>query len=618
MVTTLQPPYSQEFVNRQPTPIRQRTQKRREPPDAQWLQDEATLLKDFWRPQKDRMKEDQSLYELFREEPEEGESRIVRNDPRVLINKVARMLAGAEWRAIFDPDIDPVPSWLGTVSDRDDAATIKEKFVAWVWERADECWREGLNPGLKATLFKQALVRGMMALRVKPAAVEEDSAEQDIYEITPIDPVNLYPRLKGRGVSYYLHIYKTEWSDVQEEWELEDDSKKATDEVEVTTYYDDYYWAVMVDGVYVKEPEEHGLGFNPIVSGVAEGGEFRSDDTNSQQQWVRFVGVGLLEDIRQAILDRNRTATQRDEMINRIINPPAVTWSKDGKPILIDLRNGSLNNLNVEDREDVKLLTPGAASPDIAKMEADEDAQISNGSVPRVLFGDSGNNPMSGYATALTSKNARDILEPWMDLWKGMVKGVNVRLFKMVTNPNIGIPDTITVSGTSGKFGRFRERINAGQMGQDFSHTIEFGDVLPTDLPAILTIAIQAIRDGILTRRTVHEKLLNTLVTDSKAEFVGLMREKAAMGAAEQLGQLGLAALKITMGEQGMIDAFGEANEAPPPVTPESGAPTTGVPSNVLPQAEMGTPPTQIGPGSPEEMGLEQQQAAALVPPVGI
>lgn len=602
MVTTLRP-------TRRPPPAKP---VKREPPTEAWLEEEATKLKDFWQPQKDRMKEDQELYELVREEPEEGESEVVFNDPRVQINKVARMLASAEWRAVFDPDIDPMPNYWGQVSERDDSATLKEKFVSWAWTEGDKAWREGLNAGLKTTLLKQALVRGMMAIRVKPAATSEDAEEEEFpFELTPIDAINLFPRLRGASVGHYVHQYETQWGDVAEEWGLEDDNKDPNDAVKVLAYYDEWYWALMIDGTFVKEPEEHGLGFCPIVVAVAEGGEFRGDDQTQESDWVRFVGTGLLEDVRQAVKDRNRAATQRDEMISRTINPAYVTWTKDGKPILVDLRNGAANPMNIDDKEDVRLLNPGAASVDLAKHEQDLDSRIQRGTVPWLLFGE-GDSPLSGYAISLTSKNARDILEPWIECYSGLVERVNVRLLRMVANPELGIASDLTVAGSSGKLGRFRERIAASQLGQDFSHTIEFGDVLPSDLPAILGMALQAIQAKLLSRRTILEKLLNSVTSDSKGELVNIMREEAALSAGQQMAQLGIKALQVMLGEGGMTDAFGEATEAPQPQLSEG--PTGGLSPEVLPQAEMGIPPQQIAPGSPEEMAIQQQQAAGIPP----
>ena len=584
---------------------RQAKSKKVAPPDINWLTDEATKLEQFWGPQKDRMEEDQELYELFREEPLEGESNVVKNTPRAQANKVKRMLAGAEWHPVFDPAARQPKKKEQPQREEDLQATMKEQFLLWCWDQADQEWRNGLTTGLKETLVAHAIIRGMVAVRVKPAAdVDDNDLSSFPFEITAFDPLHVYPRLVGRKIKHILHVYETEWDEIALEWGIEDASKQSDDTVQVVEFYSDTYWAVAVDGAYVLEPTEHGLGFNPVICHVGEGGEIRAGRKDSGNEWTKFLGTGLLEDNRQTYKDRNRVATLRDEMITRTVNPAALVWTADGVPKVIDLRSGALNNMDRNTDEKVQLLNPGAASPDLAKAEGDFDTDIQLGGVPNVLWGSS-ESAMAGYAISLQQKGAKDILTPWLNCLKGVIKQIDICLLKMATNTDVGIRSMFGVRSTSSKLGAFKAQINADEFGEDFNHDVEFGDILPSDMAGLINMGIAATNaeNPLFSAGTWLEKFGQMITNDPEGEFIRIMKERASLAATGQLvAQLGVQSLMERLGEEGMQTVFGNARKAPV---------STGLAPSTLPPAEAtGEAPPEPGAEQVPEMNPAMMQQA--------
>jgi hypothetical protein len=367
------------------------------PTDVQELQQLATTARGSFAQRDQRMRLVQRWYEQKMGAQDRG-IQVTLSTPTTLIRKAAAMIAS---RA-------PRINVAARRQEQDTLAQQIEDFLAW-WRRTAEIrYGRGVRNPLVYDEAFWILLRGWVVGRL----LLDPTDEQFPFAYELLDPLQVYPMLAGDRVLYVVHAYQPTVATVLAEWpDLETmlGDRRETDTVRYLAVYTDLEFAVVVEDQVVKPPTEHQYGFNPILIGLAAGAAYRDSETG--QDWDRYMGSGLLDPVLQAIDDRQRLLLMYWERVAREGDPPVIINSENGELVDIDLQARGRTVLGLQDR--VQVLQYGASAASVGPLLELLQMEQDRGTLGPGAFVDGAKYP-SGFAETIAAGSARDALWPFV------------------------------------------------------------------------------------------------------------------------------------------------------------------------------------------------------------
>lgn len=344
----------------------------------------------------------------------------VTNDPKVIVRKTAAMIAN------HPPAID--------VPFRNDnnrlPAQRAEEFLRYYREQEALKFGEGPN-GERSYTEALKLVRDGMLVDI--TVFDDSDPDFPFYSCLP-DVTRVFPIYAGDVRMRTTYVYDTTVAEIRmmmdqygdildrvtEKWlNAKDDQLVKVCKVFTGNAKQGYEMGVMADDVILFLSE---IGFDPVTityvigdTDTAPDESLEPGETNRPlMSGVRpneSVGLGILDQIEEAIKSKNRDISMLTEMLAREANPPKVLFTNDeGKADQIDLDAGSSMVFWAEDKFQLVNTTP-----DFNKFEAKlklSQQQIERGTYGGGLYGEAQGN--SGQQDYLLMGNVRDNIAPYV------------------------------------------------------------------------------------------------------------------------------------------------------------------------------------------------------------
>lgn len=383
----------------------------------------------FWEPRNSRFQKDQETFQL-RKPGDLGQRNdadiILLNDPRVLVLKLARLLAR-------HPAIIEVPPAPGV---RDTTLAQRQENFLYQWDQAqNQRWMMGLNNPYRFDQAFSAVLRGWITERTLLVPDGADRMQDDpsaLWDHQVIDPALVFPSQNRNEICRVTHQSRTTCGEVRydplfggkiPDWleDCEDDR-----EINVTAVYwrdaNKTWWHAVLgcsgavgmswsqaEAEWLKKPVE--LGYNPWTILLCNGVSYRQTPWD-WDQYISEIGTGALHEVSDTYTYLNRLATKFNELVSLEANPPAALYTQNGEIKEVDLRPGGRNYLTAQgDKVDLLRTGPRADSYqilwDILQKRADR------AGLPGAFFAEYGGE--GGFSASVLMAAGKDILFPYTE-----------------------------------------------------------------------------------------------------------------------------------------------------------------------------------------------------------
>jgi len=344
----------------------------------------------------------------------------VSNDPKVIVRKTAAMISN------HPPAID--------VPFRNDAnrpaAQRAEEFLRFFREQEALKYGEGPNGDRSYTEALKLVRDGML---VDITVFDDTDPDFPFYSTLP-DVTRVFPIYAGDTRIRTTYVYDTNVAElrmmmdqygdvldrVSDKWlNAKDDQLVRVCKVFTGNKKQGFEMGVSADDTLLTLTE---IGFDPVTITYVIGDTDTAPEeslepgetarpTLSGVRANESVGLGILDQIEEAIKSKNRDMSMLTEMLAREANPPKVLFTNDeGKADQIDLDAGSSMVFWAEDKFQLVNTTP-----DFNKFEAKlrlSQQQIERGTYGGGLYGEAQGN--SGQQDYLLMGNVRDNIAPYV------------------------------------------------------------------------------------------------------------------------------------------------------------------------------------------------------------
>jgi len=398
------------FGDDEPAAMPKRKKPKRKKPSEADLRSKADRIVSYWAERDSRMDEEEELYCLDRTRYQEGEGElVVLNTPQVVVDKAAALIGKQK------PSLDVIPPR----NDLREEAQQVEDFLRYMLGRWNKEWtRMSVHGPLLHDIAFFLVQRGWLTVRVSYNSSDDESATGPMsnpVKFIPYDPRHVYPDL---GLRYVVHrcIYTvgellTEWPEAEK---LLEDGYDTTTEVEVTSYYDDWWHFVYCDFGTIKAPTAHEYGKLPWIIRIRGGSPIRATFNNTST-WTRNVGPSMLAGMKDSYLQLNKVMSQFASQVAAASDPPILYYydpAHPEEPKPIKTTPGSVSYL-MYNRERAEPLALSPRPSDAQPLLEALNMGIELSTLPRGIWG-AGAAP-SGFAQTLMNEAAEDVLWTYIE-----------------------------------------------------------------------------------------------------------------------------------------------------------------------------------------------------------
>ncbi|GEM_PF-5011524 len=499
------------------------------PPTIDYIMTLARDEEDYWRPQKERMALDDTLYQLedstqmvhADEGTEEEAEYAALNDLRTIADKFMNRIGRSEMQL-------QVPK--RTEGEDADAQAI-EDYLRWCWRKfaQDHLLRGGKMP-LGRQEAGDACVRGWLCYRVWYDP--EDTEFPFMLDL--MDGQFVYPRFNRKGLKHVLYIRDTTVDRLLEDFpefepevrSLYADANGYVDPKHMASYvayYDRDYHAVVVDNRWVKQPTPHGMGQVPWVCIPNQGGlhEGRYGEGTSNN-WTKYYGDSIYAPLRDPYAMMIRLYSALMTQVAKDADPPVVikTSAKMDRED-VDFGVGGTTILRDENGE-VKVVEVAQRPYILEPLVSGVKASMAKGSIPDIEWGHD-MTAQSGYARTVLSSAADDVFSPpvtAIEIGRGAVSKL---ILEIIAKNQMTVPMVVTKRGMR-------------MAGQQFSYEsvlkngtyveTRFSQLTPQDMVAMSTLILNLVKGGIISAETARSDKFLALENPT-LEVERLLREKA-------------------------------------------------------------------------------------------
>jgi hypothetical protein len=449
---------------------------------------------DRWQERNTTFQNHQDMYQLNKPPdltPRIAADLLILNDPRVMLKKVARIIA--RHAAMIEVEANPGTDGV--------AAQIIENWFYMLEQALNERWMLGLHNPFRFDQAFLLLLRGWIAERTMIMTDRKDEYDDDqfaIWDHCAVDPANVYPFSNGYEITRVTHAWTTNVSELQDDpfYDLEDTCLYDVDGRSVAfvraTYWKDNgsWWHACTVGQaagstgdcdWIKAPTE--IGYNPWTILTANGSSYRQTPWDDLE-YVRSVGSGLLDDNYDTYKAMNRLATKFNELVAQESNPPVVIKNVGGKILKVDVGPGGRTYLS--DKESLDLLRVGPNLSDLQLLWNILEKRSFRGSLPPQFFAES--DQEGGFSAATLMAAGKDVLFPYVEAinWADRLKFKKILQLYKDYGPSKPLHSHMAASQMppgyrpqviEGKIVSARSTPMQGQPGE-----IRFGSVLQADI----------------------------------------------------------------------------------------------------------------------------------------
>jgi hypothetical protein len=381
----------------------------------------------FWEMRNQRFQRDQELYKLTRPDNLRGRNDadlIVLPDPKILVKKVARLLAR-------HPNVIEVPASPNTPD-----TTIAQRIenFCYSWDQSiNQRWQMGLNNPYRYDQAFYLVLRGWLCERTMLYPEGEQlygsSDPANIWRHEVVDPANVYPYTSGGEIRRVSHTYASTVGQLRYDpfyqggliqagmWD-EDDRRPVMCHAVYWKDLNNTWWhAVTIShgmaytasgSEWIKPPTE--LGYNPWTITIANGASYRSTPWDDQN-YVEEIGTSVLDESSDTFKYLNRMATKLSELLSLEANPPLSIYSGAGEIKKVSFEPGARNFLAEKDRLEAHRVGP--AMGDYQMLWDLLMQRASRAGLPSAFFAEYGGE--SGFSASVILAAGKDVLFPWVE-----------------------------------------------------------------------------------------------------------------------------------------------------------------------------------------------------------
>ena len=454
-----------------------------------------------------------------------------------IVDKLSNMLSGVDHRYVVDYKDQKTQQ----------ASQVIENFHLYNRHMLEtEYAGAGGEASLQWSEFFSLFLYGRLVYRVLPDPDAADRGDPHPYHETLLDPGTVFPTWGGEKGSLVriTRIYPATMMDVLEDYgdkvpgleqkmiqmlgyttyrEAAADNQNASD---VTEYWDTWNYAIYYRGVEVIRAS-HKLGYVPFVYVLAKG-EPRNFVLPTGTVPVSLDGnnnpslqAGLATDLREKGISVFHHIIQTDRMgevvyslllteVLKAQNPPVIRYqaqSLEGKtppPLRAHAGATNLAKLNAEKIDSFPTSPrPTDTSPVLGKIQKD----ITEGSINTAMFGGMDGSNVAGFAVESLISAARDTVLPYEQAWM-WAQALRSELVLKQYRSHIWMRNQAAVP-MDGRYGTDAS-IDLKPEMVDLVGTrcrVELVGVPDQALPMVMNASIQAIHEGIWSRRKGMEKI---------------------------------------------------------------------------------------------------------------
>jgi len=496
----------------------------------------------------------------------------------------------------------------------------------WWVEATDRAMFAGGADPLRHLAIHDVL-RGWITVLLLP-----DSSDTEFpYRMEIEDPLYVYPLFTRSGLARVTRQYQITAVEARREYPDEPDlftTYDDTDEIQCTGYYDEIYHFILLEGKeyrsgsqvsrdrrMIGRPHRHGVRdfsgrpVNPWIIVVPLGN--LSAPTRESKPDTRLYGPGVLHGVHEVYNHLCRVASMLLTQVGRSVDPPTITYIRDGKPIVeaLSLARGARNYAWFQD-SNVQVLdlapNPGNLGPVLQLLQD----RLNKVTLPSVFYGEAGA-VTSGYGVGLLTNAAMDIIRPYARGLEVAVKLILRRMLEITYHVTASTHISLTMMAQQGVMKRSVTGIEfdpqvIGQTGVQLQ--VKLGEVTPQEKAAVAQYVMGLVGSGILPRYDARVELGydDPLLMFQRQALESLLADPIIAQALGPLSaynsddELLLAALQVK--QQMMTMAPGGE--------PQAGMPAN-MPNNVVPtelQNRAGQPP----PGQSEAEGIRGDNALSI------
>lgn len=560
---------------------------KRPKPDMDEVREKSDQIVDFWAARDTRMKEDWDLYKMSKTVLGDGEI-VIKNTPYVTVEKAANILASQI------PQISVIPP---SNAEANEAQKV-EDFLRWSMDKWNKRWRRSqLQGSMRHAMAHYLCLRGWVAARLQ----YEGEEEENNYKHHPIhvklfDPLQVYPALGDNGLRYVAHRYWTTYGELSEEWEeaaelYEEENQE--DHVEVTVYYDDWYFAVYAGEDDIIDVTEHEYGFVPWVIVTGNGSPIRATDTN-QTSWVADVGVSIFHGMKESYKSLNRVLSQLATQVSNAADPPTAYYYdpvQNANPQPLDMSPGATNFL-FYDRERVEPIQLSANPSDVMPLIDSLQDDLNRSTLPSILWGVGGTE--SGFQTSILTDAARDSLYAIISGMQETMEQINESALTLLKDHH-DEPVGFWIKNQQG------EKIGGITLDPEeirmvgVENEVRYRDVSPKDRATMAQLAMGLTNAKLISMETARDEYLG--LENPQRENERVLADMIYMD--EDVMKKGMIPAALLAQDPALYEMYMALTQMPePPPQPGAMPNPEGLPPG--PPQPGGPPP----PGGPEMMGL--------------
>ena len=568
----------------------------------------------YWQKRNLRFIRHQDLFDLVEKTPPAGQILATMNDTKVLIEKLAGMVARRSPRI-------QVPARSESMAPT--AQKIENGLRQWEKYIATE-WFGGVHNPLDYDRATSLFLRGWVCERM---LLDPDSPAlvSDIL----FDPHNIYPRLSGNKIKRVSHIFETTVGDIVDTFPDTDKHWDSEDENTIVTcysYYENtppYYHAVVANDTWVKKPTK--LGYFPWIIGIAKGAiSHHAIGNQLPDQHAEFIGAGFLDTIEGVYKLVNKFVTMLANTLAKQENPPKVINTIDGKPKELDTSAGSTSTFFATEK--VQLLEVGPKIGQLLPMLGSLQDRLNKGGLPSAMFGE-GTSLESGFMSALLMGAAQDSIWTFVRALAQFHSARYTKFLELFRDYAVDGIDVIThIKGSEDFAGRMviGDQMTASDVVRNGTYVeVNYEDISPQDRVALGNLAALLVREKLISYQTAREKYLglddpeleddrvlsDILMTNPQFVSRAALLQWKKLGRKPELAALVAEIDKESQKPAGIPNAGGGGQVLPPemiaalmqaagggapPGPPPEGVPGMGLPPEVAPS---GVTPGESAPG---------------------
>lgn len=490
-----------------------------------------------------------------------------------------------------------------------------------------------------------AFMHGCCAGRVvpKPSYVTKAGGLWEVKERIPMqmqlrDPRVVYPRFGQDGIQCVVERWTRTVHDVQRTYGAKVlPTRKLTDEVEWTEYWDDTQYCYWADSELVGGPSgskkvgpwPHLYGGNPYAFIFAR----QTGKISDPEKRVRPI----LANMRRVIDRLDRMDSMEATALGQYNGDALLVWRRgaltadvdaEDKAWQVDTRPGRQNYMAPDEK--VEWLRSTLRSPDFAAARAKYEMMWERGTFPSTMYGADPGRAMAAYAIHLLNQSGQLRLKPVLACIEEFMGALCERALMVAENyvaPLVGGAILFTrfgkVEEADGRTRQVRNRegFDADKLDGAYSVMCSLGELLPQDQQTNMVLAERAVGSKLLSWETAVEAY--KLTSSPAQERARLDREEAwndpevvalrrAILVASVKAELQDEAKRLNID---VAKVMQQPPQAAPPAGPSGGGAMTG--PGAGPSGPPGTMMGGGGPGAPmgaPGLPLEQMPMPAGVP----